>query len=370
MLAAVLHATNEALRIEEVELAPPGPGEVSVRIQATGVCHSDWNAIAGDSIVPLPTILGHEGAGVVEEVGDGVEGVAAGDHVVLSWMPSCGRCFYCRRGRRNLCEAALPGFFSGTLLDGSIRLSQNGRPVYHYSFLSTFAERAVVPEASCIPIRRDVPPQVAAIVGCAAMTGVGAAINRARVEPGSTAVVFGAGGVGLSVVLGCRLAGAGAIVAVDPVPSKRALALELGATHAVDPLIEDVGDAARELTEGRGADYAFVAAGIPALFPQAYAATRRAGTVVCIGLPPESASVSFPATALVREEKIVTGSLYGSCRDREDMPRLLDLYMAGRLELDRLVTRMYRLDEINEAFADMNAGVVARGVVDLANGAR
>jgi S-(hydroxymethyl)glutathione dehydrogenase / alcohol dehydrogenase len=365
VLAAVHHATNEPLRIEEVELAPPGPAEVCVRIQATGVCHSDWNAIVGDSDIPLPSILGHEGSGVVEEVGDGVQGVEAGDHVVLSWMPSCGHCFYCRRGRPNLCESALPGFFAGTLLNGAIRLSQNGQPVYHYSFLSTFAERAVVPAASCIPIRRDVPLEVAAIVGCAVMTGVGAVINRARVQAGSVAVVFGAGGVGLSVVLGCRLAGARAIVAVDPVASKRALAVELGATHAVDPLAEDAGEVARELTEGRGADYAFVAAGVPALFLQAYTATRRAGTVVCIGLPREGTEVSFPATALVREEKIVTGSLYGTCRDREDMPKLLDLYMEGRLDLDRLITRTYPLDQINEAFADMNAGKVARGVLDL-----
>jgi NDMA-dependent alcohol dehydrogenase len=365
VLAAVLHATKEPLRVEEIELAPPGPREVCVRIAASGVCHSDWNAVAGDSVVPLPTVLGHEGAGIVEEVGAGVTRVTAGDHVVLSWMPSCGECFYCRRGRPNLCEGALPGLFEGTLLDGAIRLSQSGRRIHHYAFLSTFAERAVVPEASCIPVRADVPLRVAAIVGCAVMTGVGAAINRARVEAGSTAVVFGAGGVGLSVVLGCVLAGAGTIVAVDPVAAKRELALELGATHAVDPKSENALDAVRELTEGRGADYAFVAAGVPALFSEAYAATRRAGMVVCIGLPSEDAEVSFPAADLVREEKVVTGSLYGTCRDREDMPRLLDLYMSGRLDLDRLITRTYALEEVNEAFADMNAGVVARGVVTM-----
>ena len=369
MLAAVLHATKEPLRVEEVELAPPGPHEVSVRIGASGVCHSDWNAIAGDSIVPLPAVLGHEGAGIVEEVGEGVDGLVPGDHVVLSWMPSCGRCFYCRRGRPNLCEGALPGLFGGTLVDGSIRLSQNGRPVYHYAFLSTFAERAVVPESSCVPIRGDVPLTVAALVGCAVTTGVGAVINRARLQAGSTAIVFGAGGVGLSVVLGCGLAGARAIVAVDPVESKRELALELGATHAIDPLTDDAVDAARDLTEGRGADYAFVAAGVPALFADAFAATRRAGTVVCIGLPREDAEVAFPATALVREEKVVTGSLYGTCRDSEDMPRLLDLYMAGRLDLDRLITRTYPLAAVNDAFADMNSGAVARGVLDLRYGA-
>ena len=365
-----MHATNEPLRIEEVELAPPGPGEVGVRIAASGVCHSDWNAITGDAFVPLPTILGHEGAGVVEEVGPGVDRVAPGDHVVLSWLPSCGQCFYCRRGRPNLCEGALPGLFDGTLVDGAIRLSQNGRPLHHYAFLSSFAERAVVPEASCIPVRRDVPLAVAAIVGCAVMTGVGAVVNRARLEAGSTAIVYGTGGVGLSVVLGCRLAGAGTIVAVDPVASKRELALELGATDALDPKRENAADAVRELTEGRGADYAFVAAGVPALFSEAYAATRRAGMVVCIGLPSEDAEVSFPAADLVRDEKVVTGSLYGTCRDREDMPRLLDLYMAGRLDLDRLITRTYALEEVNDAFADMNAGVVARGVLTLDAAAR
>ena len=356
--------------MEEVELAPPGAGEVTVRIRATGVCHSDWNAATGATPVPLPTVLGHEGAGIVEEVGAGVRTVAPGDSVVLSWVPSCGRCFYCRLGRPNLCEDAVEAMFAGTLLSGAIRLSQAGRQLHHYSFLSAFAERAVVPEASCVRIRPDAPLSVAAIVGCAVMTGVGAVVNRARLEAGSVAIVFGAGGVGLSVVLGCRLTGAGAIVAVDPVASKRALALELGAARAVDPSVEDPTVVARELTGGRGADYAFVAAGVPSAFREAHAATRRAGTVVCIGLPPESAEVSFPATALVREEKVITGSLYGSCRDREDMPLLLDLFMDGRLPLDRLVTRTYPLERINEAFDDMNAGRVARGVVELGGDGR
>ena len=369
MRAAVLYATREPLRIEEIELASPGPREVCVRIAASGVCHSDWNAVTGDSVVPLPTVLGHEGAGIVEKVGVGVTRVVPGDHVVLSWMPACGECFYCRRGRPNLCEGALPGLFDGTLVDGAVRLSQNGRRIHHYAFLSTFAERAVVPEASCIPVRADVPLPVAAIVGCAVMTGVGAVVNRARVAPGTSVAVFGAGGVGLSVVLGAQLSGAAAIIAVDPVAAKRELAIELGATDAVDPREVDPVAAVRDVTDGRGADYAFVAAGVPALFGQAYAATRRAGTVVGIGLTREDAQVTFPATALVREEKVVTGSLYGTCRDREDMPRLLDLYMSGRLALDRLITRTYALDEVNEAFADMNDGSVARGVIDLTRAA-
>ena len=369
MLAAVLHETNTPLRLEEVELTPPGPGEVAVRVHASGVCHSDWNAVTGATPGPLPVVLGHEGAGIVEEVGDGVRAVAPGDRVVLSWMPACGRCFYCRRGRPNLCDAAVEALFAGTLLGGETRLSQRGRPIHHYSFLSTFAERAIVPEASCVPIRADVPLSVAAIVGCAVMTGVGAVVNRARLEPGSVALVYGTGGVGLSVVLGCRLAGAAAVVVAEPVEWKRRLAVELGASQAV-PAADDAAALARERTQGRGADYAFVAAGVPSLFTDAYAATRRAGTVVCIGLPPEQAQASFPASGLVREEKVVTGSLYGSCRDREDMPRLLDLFVDGRLPLDRLVTRTYPLERINEAFDDMNAGRVARGVLDLTGDGR
>ena len=367
MRAAVLDAYNEPFNVEEIALEAPGMGEVSVRLHASGVCHSDWNTASGATPSPLPAVLGHEGAGVVEEVGEGVSGVAAGDHVVLSWLPSCGRCFFCRSGRVNLCSVTMPAMLDGALPGGVIRLSRRGAPVHHYSFLSTFAERTVVPEASCVPIRRDAPLAVAALVGCAVMTGVGAAINRARVTPGSTAVVFGAGGVGLSVVQGCRLAGALHIVAVDPLPFKRELAVELGATHAV----EGGGGAAtlalaRELTDGRGADYAFVAAGVPALVRQAFDALRLGGTLVCIGLPAEGAEVVLPGPELVRQEKIVTGTLYGSCNPHSDMPLVLDLYMEGRLDLDRLVTKTYGLEEINGAFADMTAGSVARGVIDLA----
>ena len=365
MRAAILRDYNEPFAVEDVDLADPGPGEVLVRLHASGVCHSDWNTVTGATPNPLPCVLGHEGAGVVEAVGEGAERIAVGDHVVLSWLPACGQCFFCAQGRQTLCPNATGGMLEGALPGGAIRLSQGGRPLHHYSFLSTFAERTVVPEASCIRIRNDVPLAIAALVGCAVMTGVGAAINRARVTPGSAAIVFGAGGVGLSVVQGCRLAGAGTIVAVDPVAVKRELALELGATHAVDPAADDGVSLVRELTEGRGADYAFDAAGVPALVARAYEALRRGGTLVCIGIPPVGAEVALPGAALPREEKVVTGSLYGSCRAQDDMPLVLDLYMAGRLDLDRLVTRTYRLDAINEAFADMNAGEVARGVITL-----
>ena len=249
MRAAVLREVNAPLSVEEVELAEPGPGEVSVRLAASGICHSDWNVITGATPNPLPAVLGHEGAGLVEAIGAGVTEVALGDHIVLSWLPTCGRCFYCTRGRGVLCDMAMEDMFEGTLPGGSVALSQNGARLYHYSFLSTFAERCVVPESCCVKIREDVPLEVAALVGCAVMTGVGAAVLRAQVEPGSVAVVYGAGGVGLSTILGCGLAGARAIVAADPVAFKRDTALALGATHAVDPGSDDVAGLVRELTE-------------------------------------------------------------------------------------------------------------------------
>jgi S-(hydroxymethyl)glutathione dehydrogenase/alcohol dehydrogenase len=366
MRAAVLHGFNEALSVEDVGLDDPGPGEVLVRLHASGVCHSDWNTVTGATPNPLPCVLGHEGGGVVEAVGDGVTTVAAGDHVVLSWLPACGRCFFCAQGRQTLCPNATGGMLEGALPGGAIRLTLGGLPLHHYSFLSTFAERTVVPERSCVKIRADAPLDVAALVGCAVMTGIGAAINRAQVQPGSACVVFGAGGVGLSVILGCALAGARSIVAVDPLPGKRELALELGATHAIDPRSEDPIALARELTDGRGADYAFDSAGIPALLRTGFDTIRKGGTMVCIGLPPEGSDTTLPATRLVRDEKVVTGTLYGSCRPHFDMPLVIDLFMEGRLPLDRLVSKTYELDAINEAFDDMKAGSVARGVITLA----
>jgi S-(hydroxymethyl)glutathione dehydrogenase / alcohol dehydrogenase len=361
--AAVLREIARPLTVEEIDLAEPGPGEVTVRLAASGVCHSDWNVITGATPNPLPAVLGHEGAGIVETVGEGVTDVREGDHVVLSWLPSCGTCFYCVQGRGVLCDMAMADMFEGTLPGGSLALSQGGSPLYHYSFLSTFAERCVVPESCCVRIRPDAPLAVAALVGCAVMTGFGAAVLRARVEPGSTAVVYGAGGVGLSTILGCKLAGARSIVAVDPVRFKRETAMALGATHAVDPRDGDASALLRELTEGRGADSAFDTAGAPGVVAEAYDAVRRGGVVVAVGIPPVGATADLPAPSLPREEKIVTGSFYGSCRPHVDMPLVIDLYMDGRLDLDALITREFALDEINEAFAAMNAGEVARGVI-------
>jgi len=366
MRAAVLFAPNEKLKVVEVGLEKPGPGEVMVRLAATGICASDWHTLTGAIPSPTPSVLGHEGAGVVESVGESVRSVAPGDHVVLSWIPSCGHCRYCESGRPNLCSVAAPALLAGTLVSGARRLSYRGEPLYHYSFLSTFAEAVVVDEACCVPIRKDVALSVAALVGCAVTTGYGAVVNRAQAEPGSTVLVFGSGGVGLSAVMAARVSGARYVVAVDPVAFKRELALEVGATHVADPVAEDVAALVAGLTEGDGADVAIESAGRSELVAEAFRLTRRGGTIVCVGIPAADATVSLPGPALVRHEKIVTGSLYGSCRARQDMPRILDLYAEGRLPLDRLVTRTYGLDEINEAFDDMVAGRLARGVIAFA----
>lgn len=360
--AAVLEDIGTPLVVGDIELEMPGRGEVLVRIEATGVCHSDWNTISGASPGPMPVVLGHEGAGVVEEVGEGVTQVVPGDRVVLSWIPSCGSCRRCLEGRLSLCEVAAARIGAGTLPSGAIRLSRGGQSVYHYSYLSTFARHAVVSERSCVRLEPDSDLEVAALIGCAVMTGIGAVVNRAKVEPGSSVAVFGAGGVGLSAVMGARLAGAGAIIAVEPVESKRALALELGATVALDSARDDLLQALLDVSSG-GVDYAFEAAGRPRLVELAFAATRPGGMLVAVGIPEAGSTVSLPGQDLVRSEKIVTGTLYGSARPALDMPMILRHYRDGRLPLDRLVSRRYSLDEVNLAFEDMASGEVARGVV-------
>jgi NDMA-dependent alcohol dehydrogenase len=365
MHAAVLREPNSGFEILEVELDAPKRGEVCVELRASGVCHSDWNTVTGDTPSPLPAVLGHEGAGVVASVGEGVTSVAPGDHVVLSWMPACGRCGPCVGGRPSLCETAAPALLAGTLLDGTTRMRLEGKPLHHYSFLSTFAEQTVVPEASCVRIRQDAPFDVAALVGCAVVTGIGAVLNRAMVRTGSSVVVFGAGGVGLSAIQACGLVGASVVIAVDPAEERRELARELGATHTVDPSETDPGDAVRELTAGRGAAYGFEASGARGMAGTAWDAVARGGTLVCIGIPPLGATVELPGADLVRHEKIITGSLYGSCRPHIDMPMVIDLYMDGRLDLDRLKGSSYPLHRINEAFGDMLAGHGARTIIDL-----
>ncbi len=360
--AAVLWAAGEPLGVEEVELAAPGPHEVRVRIEASGVCHSDWNAVTGASATPLPAVLGHEGSGVVEATGAAVTRVSPGNKVVLSWLPACGACPACERGRPVLCEVAARQMAQGSLPGGGFRLSLGSQRLYHYSYLSTFARHAVVHERSCVPLPAGTDTEVAALVGCAVMTGIGAVVNRARVEPGSTVAVFGAGGVGLSAVMGARLAGAGTIIVIEPAAPRRALALKLGATVALDGQDPEVTEALLDHSHG-GVDYAFEAAGLPRLLESAFSVTRPGGMIVAIGVPPDGSAVSFPGPQLVRSEKVVTGTFYGSARPGTDMPMILRLYSQGRLPLGRLVGKRYRLEDINEAFADMLSGGTGRAVV-------
>lgn len=360
--AAVLYQINTPFKIETLDLAPPRHGEVLVKIAAAGVCHSDWHLMTGDTRHPLPVVPGHEGAGRVEAVGSGVTRVKPGDQVALNWSPNCGTCFYCLNGRPNLCSTYLEPIWAGTMMDGTPRLSKDGRPVYHYTALACFADYAVVPQECCVPLSPDVPPAVAALIGCAVTTGVGAVLNTAGVKPGSSVAVFGAGGVGLNMIMAAELAGAGRIIAVDRAEAKRAIALEFGATDAL-VAGPDTNNTIRQLTEGRGADYVFEAVGIPAVQEQCLDAARPGGTIVFSGLAPMGSNTNLPGAVITRQEKTVMGSYYGTANTARDFPFYAGLYLKGKLKLDRLITRTYTLDQINQAYADMLGGELARGVI-------
>ncbi len=359
MKAAVLYAPNEPFAVQDVELAEPRPDEVLVRVAASGVCHSDLHIVEGAIPYPMPVVLGHEGAGIVERVGPAVTSVKPGDHVITLFVPVCGRCYHCSVGRPNLCAGfRVP---PGTLGDATRRLTRDGREINHFAFCSTFAEFAVVPQGGVVKVRADAPLDKICLIGCGVMTGVGAAINTAKVRPGSTCVVIGCGGVGLNIIQGARLAGAARIIAIDVLPFKLELAQAFGATHVIDASKDDVTVCVRELSR-RGADYAFEAIGKTETIELAYALTGRGGTTVVVGLARPGDCISIPANQFMQEKSLV-GSAYGSARPHADMPALVDLYMEGRLKLDELVTRTYALDEIDAAFEALRQGQVARGVI-------
>ena len=363
--AAVLEQTGGPLNLAELELAPPGPEEVLVRLHASGVCHSDENAIDGTQPTRCPAVLGHEGAGVVEQVGPGVARVRVGDHVALSWAPSCGACAECLRGLPHLCSTVWPAMAEGGLMDGTTRLSRDGEPVYHNSFISSFAEACVVPERSCVPIPPDAPFDVAALVGCAVSTGVGAVWRTAGVRPGDRVAVFGCGGVGLSALLGAVAAGAGMIIAVDTNPSKLDVARSFGATDAVEWQGSPEATAAA-VTEasGGGVDYAIEATGRTEAMLAAFLSTRGRGAAVLIGIPRPDAVISLPALSIPRMERRVLGSIYGSTWPERDFTLTLDLYRKGRLPLDRLISHRLPLEEIGRG---LRPDAIGRGA---ARGAR
>ena len=352
MKAAVLREVNKPVVIEDVQIGQPGPGQVLVKTAASGVCHSDLHFIDGAWPIGLPVVLGHEAAGVVEQVGEDITYVQPGDHVVLLFVPFCGSCRDCMTGRPYLCV-------EGRKQQGTLRIGD--QDVAAFASMSSFAEYMVVPEGGVVKIRKDVPLDRAALVGCGVMTGVGAAINTAKVQPGTTCAVIGAGGVGLNVIQGCALAGAERIIAVDVHPNKLEMAREFGATHFVDASKENAVAKVHELTGG-GADYAFEVIGLPETITQAFDMVRRGGEAIVVGMAPLGSTASISAPAFLME-KVLRGCCYGSTRPRYDMPRLIDLYMAGKLKLDELVSRTYPLDGINDAFEAMKNGEVARSVI-------
>jgi S-(hydroxymethyl)glutathione dehydrogenase/alcohol dehydrogenase len=365
MRAAILPQTGMPLEISEVELAPPGPGEVLVRLAASGVCHSDLNAADGTSATRCPAVLGHEGAGVVEAVGAGVR-LRPGTRVALSWMPSCGECEECVRGLSHLCQVAWGAMSHGGLLDGTPRLSRNGTPVYHYSFLSTFATAAVVPERSCVPIPDGVPLEIAALVGCAVATGVGAVWLTAGVRPGDRVAVFGCGGVGLSAVLGALSVGATPVLAVDISEEKLEMASRLGATRTVAwaGTPQATADAVKAASAG-GVDYAIEATGRPDAMLAAFLSTRPRGAAVLIGIGRADAVLSLPAIQIPRAERRILGSAYGSVKPQRDFPTILHLYEEGRLPLDRLITHRLPLEAAQDALDLVRTGRAVRAVLTL-----
>jgi S-(hydroxymethyl)glutathione dehydrogenase / alcohol dehydrogenase len=365
MQAAVLWEPGVPIEVRGVDLDPPREGEALVKIAACGVCASDLHVVDGDLPEPLPLVLGHEASGVVTEVGSGVDRLAAGDHVVLALVPSCGECATCRHGRRNFCELAAIMASTGTLADGTSRLSADGMKLHHFNSVSSFAEYAVVPHSVAVPIRRDVPLDVAALIGCAVLTGYGGVVRTAGVEEGASVAVWGCGGVGLNAVQAARLAGAGPIVAVDTRPEKLALAERLGATHAVRAeATTDAAAAVRGLTDG-GVDYAFEAIGREATIRQAWDALRPGGTAVVLGLPPKGSTLTVDTWGFINE-KTLRGSYLGSAEIDEDVPRIVDLYAAGKLNLDDLVSRRIPLAELPEAFDRLRRGDGVRQLVVFA----
>lgn len=357
--AAVLYNYNEPLKVESVELKPPRPDEVVVKLAASGVCHTDLAVLKGDLPVPPPAVLGHEGAGIVEEVGTAVTGIKPGDHVVLSWVQSCGACHYCISGRTHLCDWGIRSAMEG----GEGVFTKDGLEISRMAGVASFAERTVVRAAAAIKIREDAPLDKACLVGCGVMTGVGAAVNTAKVRPGQSVAVFGCGGVGLNVIQGAALCGAAQIIAVDMVEQKLTWAKEFGATATVNAKNVDAADVVRSLTDGLGVDYAFEVIGAPAVITQTFLSVKRGGAAVIVGVPAFGQDVSVPGAMLALEEKSLIGSLYGSANMRRDIPGLIDLYMQKRLKLDELISRTIKLDAINSAFEAIEKGEVARSVI-------
>jgi Zn-dependent alcohol dehydrogenase len=365
MKAALVESAGQPILIcDDVEIQGPGPGQVRIRVANCGVCHSDLSIVDGAFPSGLPIVLGHEAAGVVDAVGPNVKGLVPGDRVVLTAVPPCGKCYWCVRGEPAVCVDSI-GIQTNTFADGTTGLSRGGEIVYRGLNVGAFAEYALTQETGAVKIPADVPLDVACVIGCAVQTGVGAVLNTAGVEEGATVLVMGLGGIGLSVVQGARVAGAARIIASDPVSERREAAKAFGATDLLDPTAEDVVARAREITEV-GVDYAFETAGQASLVEAGYAAARNGGTIVCVGAPPMDQSLTIaPAVMLTVSEKKLIGCVLGSANSLREIPRLIALWQAGRLDLEGLITARRPLSEINEAMADLRASRGIRTVLSI-----
>ena len=362
---AVLYAPGEPVRIEEIELDPPKEHEVQVRMVAAGICHSDYHVMSGELPTYLPMALGHEAAGIVEEVGPNVTSCKVGDHVVLSFIPSCGVCSFCVAGHPNLCEKGA-ATVSGPMLDGTFRMHNGDVNIGQFCLVGSFSERIVVSDMSVVPIPDYYPMNRAVLVGCGVPTGIGAVMHRAKVTPGSTVMVVGCGGIGSNIIQGAALAGARMVIAVDIHDFKLESAKALGATHTINATREDPVAISKDLTWGLGVDYVFEAISSAETIGQAYQAVGKNGTLVVVGLSPfTEMSIPIPPLDLVLFQKAILGTLYGDSKPRNDIPNLLKMYGAGKLKLDELVTRTYTLDQVNEAYADLLAGRLIRGVIEF-----
>ena len=364
MKAAVLKAVDEKLVTEDnIEVAPPGPGEVRINVVASGVCHSDLSVQNGTIPLPTPIVLGHEGAGIVEEVGEGVTKVKVGDHVVLSFVPSCGECYTCTHGQPYLCEKSIIQG-AGGMLDGTTRLTGPDGALHQMACLGTYGNEAIVPEISVVKIPQDVPLDQAALIGCGVLTGMGAALNTADIQEGDTVAVIGCGGVGLNVIQGAKIAGASKIIAVDMFDSKLEMAKEFGATHTVNAGEGDPVSAVTQLADGRGADVSFEVIGLGETIEQAINMARPGGEVVIVGVPRMEVMVTLNAAfTWLYLAKTIKGCWYGSTDVNRDVPKLLELWKEGKLKLSELISKEIEIENINEAFDDMQAGTVARSVI-------
>ena len=364
MRAALLEGVDDLQVVDDVEIEKPGEGEVLVRVQHCGVCHSDLHFVDGSLPCAYPSILGHEAGGIVEAVGQGVTGLAEGDKVILTLRPPCGRCYFCVRGQLSICPQYAN--MAGTLPDGGTRLAHQGRMVYRAGvFLAAFAEQAVLPANGAVKVPDDTPLDVAAVLGCSVQTGVGAVLNTAKVEAGATVVIIGLGGIGISIAQGARIAGASRVFGVDPVAERREQAMRFGVTDALDPAAGDVAAAVMDATQGIGADYAFDAVGSSALVETCINAIRPGGTAVMVGVPKIDQFLNVHALLFAMGEKKLTGCFLGSSNPHREFPRLLDLWRAGRLDLEGMVTARRPLDQLGDAFVDMKAGTGLRTVIDL-----